>query len=137
MKENEKSNLWVRVLLSVVLLAVLIGGGIAIYYMGYNHGAIATDTGDLALERWEMYEMMPHHGYYPMMGHGYFPFGGLLFGFLFLMLVFALFRRIVFGPRWMRWGYGPYGHYRHPRWWGYPGPEGGPAEAPGEEKSAE
>jgi hypothetical protein len=119
MFEREKSGVWVRVILSLVLLAVLLGGGYAIYRFGFTQGALAVEAGDFWPEGWHDHPMMPYR--YPMHGRGFFPFGSLLFGFFFLMLVFALFRRIIFGPRWARWGYGYgsrgfHGHPGHPRW---------------------
>jgi hypothetical protein len=140
MNEKEKSTIWIRVLLSIVLLAVLVGGGYAVYRLGFNQGTMSAEAGEFPMEHWFDAPMVPHHSYYPRMGHSFFPWGGLLFGLFFLMLVFALFRRIVFGPRWMRWGYGPHEYYmhpRHPRWSRYPddeNPETPPAGEAPEEK---
>jgi hypothetical protein len=123
MYENEKSTIWMRVLLSVVLLALLVGGGYAVYRLGFTRGAVSAEAGEFPMEHWFDAPMVPHHSYYPRMGYAFFPLGGLLFGLFFLMLVFGLFRRIVFGPPWMRWGYGPHDSYRHPhhpRWGRYP-----------------
>lgn len=127
MFEREKMSTWVRVTLSFVLLAVLIGGGYAVYRMGFTQGAIATDAGDLAISDWVDRPLVGHGYHYPF-GYGIFSMGRLFFGFFFLMLVFGLFRRIIFGPRWARWGYGwgprpgKWGHKYGPR--GYCGPHG-------------
>lgn len=144
MFEQEKPRVWGRVLLSVVLLAVLVGGGFALFRMGFVQGAVAADAGDFALDGWYGHPMS-YRSYSPMMGHSFFPFGSLLFGFFFLMLVFGLFRRILFGPRWMRWGYpygprgfyGPHGHHGHPHWGPKPGREGAPEREPASEEKAE
>jgi hypothetical protein len=83
---------------------------------------------------------MTRHNYYPMYGYGFFPFGSFLFGLFFLMLVFGLFRRILFGPRWMRWGYGPRGYYKHhghPRWGSDPCSEKDPDQPPDDKENAE
>ena len=140
MFEREKIGVWVRVLMSLVFLAVLIGGSYAIYRFGFAQGAIAADAGDFALDAWDKHPMVPYR--YPMHPRGFFPFGGLLFGFFFLMLIFGLFRRIVFGPRWYRWGYdcGPrgfHGHPDHPRWHRGKGPEERAEGSPAEGENAE
>ena len=51
---------------------------------------------------------------YPMWGFGFgwHPFFGLLFGILFLFLIFALIRRAVWGGRGRGYGYGPGWHGR-------------------------
>lgn len=114
MFEREKLGIWTRVFLSFVLLAVLIGGGYAVYRMGFTQGAIATEAGDLTLSNWFDRPLTGHSHHYPY-GFGFFSIWRFFFGFFFLMMVFGLFRRIIFGPRWARWGYG-WGP--HPGKWG-------------------
>lgn len=127
MFEQNKLGIWTRVFLSFALLAVLIGGGYAVYRMGFTQGAIATEAGDLAISEWFDRPAVGHGHYYPY-GFGFFSLGRFFFGFFFLMLVFGLFRRIIFGPRWARWAYGwgprpgKRGHRHGPR--GYCGPRG-------------
>ena len=114
-------------LLSFVLLAVLIGGGYAVYRMGFSQGAVAAEAGDLSISDWFNRPLVGHGHYYPY-GFGFFSLGRIFFGILFLWLVFGLFRRIIFGPRWARWGYGwgprpgKWGYKYGPR--GYCGPHG-------------
>lgn len=142
MIERKKVSIWVRVLLSFVLLAVLVGGGYAVYRMGFAQGAIAAEAGDLAIGDWHENPVVGR-GYYHPYARGFFPLGSFFFGLFFLMLAFGLFRRIIFGPRWARWGYGwgphpgkygPRGHRGH-RWHHGWGPEDG--EEPDSEESSE
>jgi hypothetical protein len=153
MFEREKTSIWVRVLLSFVLLAVLVGGGYAVYRLGYTQGAIATEAGDLAISEWHENPVVGR-GYYHPYARGFFPLGSFFFGLLFLWLVFGLFRRIVFGPRWARWAYGwgphqgkrgdkygprgycgPHGHRWHHGWGPEEGEEQDSEESPEEDKS--
>ncbi|MEN8241780.1 MAG: hypothetical protein ABFS17_07655 [Chloroflexota bacterium] len=113
MFEREKPSTWVRVLLSLALLAVVIGGGYAVYRFGYAHGAIAADSGELLFEDWNAHPMMDQN-FYPH-GRSFYPRGNIFFGLIVIVLLFGLFRRLVFGPRWARWGYGPHGFHGHPR----------------------
>ena len=65
MFEQNKLGIWTRVFLSLALLAVLIGGGYAVYRMGYTQGAIATEAGDLAISEWLDRPTVGHGHYYP------------------------------------------------------------------------
>jgi hypothetical protein len=99
-----RSRIWVRVLFGVLALALIIGGGMFLFRVGYSRGAMVNGAEGLNFGDWDYM-----HGYSrPMMGYHYFPFGGFLFGFFFLVLIFGLMRRAIFGPR---WGWGSYSHH--------------------------
>ena len=124
MFERDKPSAWVRVLLSFVLLAVVIGGGYAVYRFGFAQGAVAADGGEFMMDNWTAYPMMKQN--YSPYARGFSPFGSLFFGLIFLMLLFGIFRRLIFGSRSARWGYGPHGYHGHPGHHRYHdcGPEG-------------
>ncbi len=130
-----KVNIW-KVVLGLVIVALLVGGGVALYQAGYAHGVMS----DVSFE--EMHQFSGE--YAPMMRHGYrghmgfFPLGRLLFGGLIFFLIFgAIFR--CFGMRhyWAshRMGHagegGPPWMRRHPHW------DKMPPEEEGEEKTEE
>ncbi len=99
-------------LIGVVLLALVAGG------IGFGLGAAQVAP---AAAGSVVYPAMGWHWF----GFG-FPFFGLIFGLLFLFLIFGLIRRAIWGGRgWHGYGRG-YGH-------GYgPGPRGfGPGDHPG------
>ncbi len=130
-----RQGIWWRVLLSLLLVALIIGGGIALFRVawlqGYQAGIVAAGAaGKSAVPA------TPFYGFYPYGPFGYgfgFPFFfnpfGLLIGIFFFFLFFALIRGIFFrGWGWRRWGgryygrgYGPYGPWEAH----HPG-EGGP-----------
>lgn len=117
MFEREKPSIWVRVLISFVLLAIILGGGYAVYRLGYAQGAVAAEGGELILENWSAHPMMDHN-FHPY-ARGYTPRGNIFFGLLFMLMLFGFARRMIFGPRWARWGYGPHRFHGHPRYPGY------------------
>jgi len=93
---------WAAALLTLVLVAAV---GVFTYNLGVAHAlagqapAIAAPGGAPA----------PYIYYYPHpwgWGFGYFPF----FGLLWIFLLFGLVRRLWWGPRWYRRGWGP-GYY--------------------------
>lgn len=105
MFERNRRLGWFRLVAGLLLLAVLIGGGYMLFQAGFSQGAIAAGDGEFA------FHDLPYgpRGYYPMHGRIFFP-GGFFLGLLFLFLVFGLFRRMVFGPRWgMHRMHGMYG----------------------------
>ena len=83
-----------RVLAGVLLVVLIIGGGFMLFRAGFAHGALRSGGADMDFYR---FNHSPHGMYY--YPHFFFP-GGLLFGLLFLFLIFGLFRRAFFGPRW-------------------------------------
>ena len=144
-----KVSIW-KVVLGLVIIALLVGGGAAIFRAGYARGVMS----DMSFEEMpfaggDINGMMPYSGMYGMRGyHGYshFSLGRMLFGgFVFFLFVGAMFR--FFGMR--RHGYGmpPWAMHRmhhegkggpwmknpdHP-YWGKMNPED--EEADEEEKS--
>lgn len=107
-----KVSVW-KVVMWIVIIALLLGGGFAIYRMGYAHGVV-TDISfdDVALDQSRFDYFMPHGGMYSDYGSlynrghmGSFLFGRMFFGGLFFILIVgSVFR--LFG---MRRG------YMHPR----------------------
>ena len=116
MFEREKPSTWMRVLISLVLVAVVIGGGYAIYRLGFAQGVVTSDGGEVILDNWTAHPMM-NSNFYPH-ARSFYPRGNLFFGLIFVLLLFSFFRRMMFGPHWSRWGYGPRGFHGHP---GHPG----------------
>jgi len=83
-----------RVLGWVLLIVIVIGGGFMLYRAGFTHGAVSGADADIVFSR---FARSPHGMFYtPRLFHP----GGLLFGLLFFFLIFGLFRRALFGPRW-------------------------------------
>ena len=125
-----KVRLW-KVVLGILLLALLVGGGFALYRAGYAHGVMADVTfPDGSFEGIAPFHRMPY-GMRGYSGHmGFFPLGRLFFGgLIFFLLVGAIFR--FFGMRhyWAmhRMGYAgedapPW--MRHHPYWGKVNPEG-------------
>lgn len=95
MFENNRRYGWIRVLSGLLLLVILVGGGYMLFRAGFSQGAISAAEGDLTVP--EFARSVRWH--YPYGGHFFFP-GGFLFGLLFLFLIFGLFRRAFFAPRW-------------------------------------
>ena len=108
-----RPKIWVRILFGVLALTLIAAGGFFLFRLGVARGA--------AMDGMPFSDGMPfadgYHDFggmmnyrYPTMRFHYFPFGGLLFGFLFLMLIFGLLRRAFWGPRWAMYG-GPRGRF--------------------------
>jgi hypothetical protein len=126
-----KVSIW-KVVLGLAIIALLVGGGVALYQTGYAHGVMSDMSfEDMPFARGDMDGMMPYIGMYGMRGyHGYghFSLGRMLFGGLvFFLIVGGLFR--LFGMR--RYGCmppwamhrmhregkgGPWMHHDHPYW---------------------
>ncbi len=111
-----------RLLLSLLLVAVLAVGGVALYRAGFAQGyqaaALTAGTSGQATAPAVPYYGVAPWGYGPGWGFPFFfPFAPLL-GFGFLLLVFLLIGGIFRGGR--RFA-GPYGH--GPGHWGYGGPD--------------
>jgi hypothetical protein len=119
---------WVvaRVVAGLILIGLIVGGGFAVYRMGWSHGYIASEGAEGAIE-----PALPHRGpmgpwrHGPMgyhFGAGRFLLGaGLVFlGFLFV----GKLMRILFWGTWAHRHWGPWNHghwgpmpyrRRHPR----------------------
>jgi hypothetical protein len=106
-----------RFMAALLLIAILAGGGYAVYRLGFTQGyavGIAQTAGDSQQFRqgFPYYPgfMMPHFGF------GFFPifplFGFLFFGFFILMLVGFIFRPRHWGPAGMQ--------HMHDHPWGPP-----------------
>jgi hypothetical protein len=121
-----RTILW-RILLTLVLIAVLVGGGIALYRLawtqGYQTGVVAMGGTDKSITPQAPYfGIYPYTPFWPVYGFPYFfnPFG-LLFGIGFFLLILFLIRGLFFRPwGWRHWS-GPeehrYGLYRqHGPW---------------------
>lgn len=94
MFEDRPKYKFLRILAWVLLAVVIIGGGFMLFRAGFTHGAIRGGYGDMDFYR---FAHSPRGiSYFP---HFFFP-GGLLFGLLFLFLIFWLVRRAFFAPRW-------------------------------------
>jgi hypothetical protein len=137
-----RHGIWWRLLLVLVLAALLIGGGTALYRLawtqGYQTGILAAGAAGKAVT-----PPIPYYGFYPYAPYGPgfgFPFFfnpfGLLLGIVFFFLIFSLIRGLFFRPWGWRHGAGPYEHgygpYGHRGPWGanqtdenqYKGPHG-------------
>ncbi len=112
--------LW-RLLLALILLAVLVGGGVALYRLawtqGYQTGILAAGGASKSITPpTPYYGIYPYAPFWPGFGFPFFfnPFG-LLIGIFFFFLVIFLIRGLFFRPWGRRWGgrwgegYGPYG----------------------------
>ena len=121
-----KRNLFVwRVIASIVLLALLAGGGYLAYRAGFAQGMHrapelaeafpeAFEEGWLPMHRFGNYRA-PMYG---MHGRGFFPLGGL-FGLILALFLFAGLIRLLFFPhRPHAWGYPPHGPARGGYWGG-------------------
>jgi hypothetical protein len=135
-----------RLLLALLIIGGLVGGGVAIYRLGWAQGyqtaaVLANKTGTQAAPA---VPAVPYYGYpygYPIgpFGYGYgprfgfpfiFPLVGLGFFLLFLFFIGGLFR---FGMHrnWAQGGQG-YWHGRGGPWgWGPQGPQGSESKEPG------
>ena len=124
-----KVSIW-KVVLGLVLIALLIGAGGAIYRAGYARGTMSEMSfEDMPFAHDGFEEMMPYGGTYGMPGmsgmrsyggYSHFSFGRMLFGgFIFLLVVGGIFRFGMMrrgcmhprmyrdgkgGPPWMRYG---------------------------------
>ncbi len=131
-----KVSIW-KVVLGLVIIALLVGGGAAIYRAGYARGVMSDMTfEDMPFVHGDVDGIMPYGGMYGMRGyHGYshFSFGRMFFGgLIFFLFVGAIFRfsgmrRYGYGmPPWamhkMHRAYGrkgkggPWMHHDHPCW---------------------
>jgi hypothetical protein len=115
-----RGSFFIRLLAFLVLAAILIGTGNALFRAGFNQGyaqgAVIAADGEAGRAPYLPYS--PYWGGGPYWGgpnFGFFPFfpiiGFLLFGFLIFGLFGALFR----GGWGRHWGYPPGGH---PKWRG-------------------
>ena len=100
MLENNKGSIWLRILFVLLALGLLAAGAFFVFRVGVVRGT----AGDFAgTGQMPMYQNWGHH-YTPMMtGYHSFPLFQLFFGFIFLMFIFSLLRRAIFGPR-LGWG---------------------------------
>jgi hypothetical protein len=112
---------WIwKALAFLLVLAVIVGGGIAIYKAGYNHGISAgmwqaEGGGDVTPP-----QVLPQPGrYFKPYGRPLlmFPVFGLCFGFLLLMLLFGGVRRLIHYKIWKSAGM-PYPKGVKGRGWG-------------------
>lgn len=106
-----RPKIWVRVLFGILALTLIAAGGMFLFRMGFSQGAITAGGEALSFSEMPMADGYTHpYAYgYPMRFH-FFPFGGLLFGFLFLMMIGGLMRRAFWGRRWAMAG-GPVGRH--------------------------
>ena len=130
---NDRSHIFLRILLALVLIGMLFAGGYALYRMGFSQGyaqgaVVAAGDGQSSAPNMPVY---PPYGYmYPPFHFGFFPFFPIFGIFFFGFLFFILFRALI---RPWRWGYPPGGPppgYWHggPGGWG---PSGWRSEQPG------
>jgi hypothetical protein len=106
----------VRFIAALLLVAVVIGLGVATYNAGVSAGL--TEAAQQALASGDPTPVVPVYGYGPYV-HGPFAGGWGFFGFFFWILGFFLILallRAVFG--WGRWGRGSGGGPRGPNGWG-------------------
>ncbi len=100
-------NTFLRIVFIVVVAAVIIGIGVAIFNAGMAQGAAMSGQPSTGAAPAAPY-YAPYYGPW-----GWWGFPGIFcFGFLGLFLLFGL-GRMIFGPR--RWRHGP---------WGWGGPQG-------------
>jgi hypothetical protein len=103
-----------KIVLAIVLVAVIIGGGLAVYRLGWGQGYLV-GTAQASSEVVEPGLMVPAFGghlyrpFYPGFG---FPFFGLCFGIGFIFLIMFLLGGVLkpWGRR--RWA----GHPHHGKW---------------------
>ncbi len=99
-----------RVLLTLLLVGVLIGAGVALYRygwaQGYQAGAIVANNGNRGSTPQLPYSGYPPYYYYPGFGAPFFffPFGPLLGLGAFLLVFFLIGGLFRFG-RYRRWGW--------------------------------
>ena len=101
-----KVSIW-KVVVGLVIIALLIGGGAAIYRAGYARGVMSdVSFENMPFAHGDVEGMMPYGGMYGMRsyhGYGHFSFGRMLFGgFVFFLIIGGMFR--FFGMH--RYGYG-------------------------------
>jgi hypothetical protein len=145
-----KVSIW-KVVFGLVLVALLVGAGGAIYRAGYARGVMSDMSfedmpfADGNFKDGDFEGMMPYGGMRGMRGYysyGHFSFGRMLFGgLIFFLIVGGLFR--LFGGCGMRrrYGYGmppwamhkmhrdgkggpPWMHHDHPYWGKHPEDDG-------------
>ncbi len=119
-----RGSFFVRLVVSLLMIAILIGGGALLYRagftQGYIQGAAASTSGATQSGPGLSNQPVPFYpGYWPWWAYphfGFFPFAGFLGFFLFIFLFFGL-MRLLFRPH--HWG--PMGGYpRHWHGWGAP-----------------
>jgi hypothetical protein len=112
MSIQKERSFWLRVVFSIILLALIAVGGYLLYKAGYQHGLISAVEVDVE-------QLGPRSGVfaYPH-ARGYMPFfslGRVLLGILFFFLILKLIRWIFFPRMWRR-------RFPHgPMEWGKPG----------------
>ena len=133
---NRKTGrFWLYLIGTVVLVAVIIGGGFLVYKAGFNRGTISGGAGDVKGFRSFSYKKdfdgygmkAPHFSPYGHKGSGsyghmgfrsFFGFGWIILAVLFFFLFLGLIKWLFF-PRWGGyWMHGPPG-MKHPykgRW---------------------
>ncbi len=105
-----KVSVW-KVVAVLVLIALLVGAGGAIFRAGYARGVMSElSFEDMPFADSGYAEMMPYggmHGMRTYRGYSHFSFGGMLFGgFIFLLIVGGIFRLIGGCGMRRRYGYG-------------------------------
>lgn len=105
------NNFWFRLIAALVLLAAIVGIG----YFAYNAGVAQGTAAQLPAASGSGAQPYPYPGYggpfwfpHPFFGFG-FGWFGLLIPLFLLFLVFGVFRRLIWGPRWGWHGM----HHRH------------------------
>ena len=137
-----------RLLFALILVAVLVGGGHALYRTGYSQGyvtsSLASGDADELVSPFGFPYPTPYMHMYPGFHPRFFGLGlFLLIGFIIMCMVFRFFGFLTWrkyaGPDYEKWAR-DWHHYRGPRWhWCPPGPWGPPGERaePGTEEDDE
>ena len=114
-----RRGIFFRIVLAILLMVVIIGGGLAVYRMGWGQGYLA-GTALASSEGLEAGLMVPKFGghlyrpFYPGFG---FPFFGLCFGIGFIFLIM-----FMVGGLLKPWGRRRWGHPHHGKWGSGPMP---------------
>ncbi len=107
-------NFFGRILVTLLVIALLIGGTYAIYRTGWTQGYQTGAVVSSGTTQGQGNNVLPVFPYYPRFYYGPFPFFnpfGFFFGIgIFFLIIF--FFRLLFWRSWGPWRYGP----RH---WGY------------------
>lgn len=110
-----------KVLASLLVIAIFVGGGIAIYQAGYAQGVL---TNLKVVE--EGAPVVPYAGLYhwPLgLYRPFFPGLGLLLGFILMLTLFGVIGRLARYSHWKSKGM-PYPHYWGPGWHRHHHPHG-------------
>lgn len=108
-----RRGIFFKIVLAILLVVVIIGGGFAVYRMGWGHGYLA-GTALASSEGVEPGLLMQGFGghlyrpFYPGFG---FPFFGLCFGIGFISLIM-----FMVGGLLKPWGRRRWGHPHHGKW---------------------